>query len=60
MNAVYKVAPWLPNVDGFDAENSLSSIDAVNLRSWGFNIVRATSVIHSSINTLLLLLLPPR
>jgi len=40
MNAVYKIAPWLPNVEGFDAENSLSDIDAKNLESWGFNIVR--------------------
>jgi endoglycosylceramidase len=40
MNAVYKVAPWLPDVEGFDPENSLSDIDARNLKEWGFNIVR--------------------
>lgn len=40
MNAVYKIAPWLPDVDGFDVDNSLSEIDAQNLKSWGFNIVR--------------------
>ena len=40
MNAVYKIAPWLPNVEGFDVDNSLSDIDAQNLNSWGFNIVR--------------------
>jgi endoglycosylceramidase len=40
MNAVYKIAPWLPNVEGFDVDNSLSDIDAQNLKSWGFNVVR--------------------
>ena len=40
MNAVYKIFPWIPNVEGFDAENSLSDIDAKNLKSWGFNIIR--------------------
>jgi endoglycosylceramidase len=40
MNAVYKISPWIPNVDGFDPENSLSDIDATNLKSWGFNIIR--------------------
>ena len=40
MNAVFKIFPWLPDVEGFDPENSLSDIDAKNLRDWGFNIVR--------------------
>lgn len=40
MNAVFKVAPWHPNTSGFDAENSLSDIDAAQLNAWGFNIVR--------------------
>ena len=40
MNAVYKVAPWHPTVSGFDMDNSLSDIDAANLKQWGFNLVR--------------------
>ena len=32
INAVYKIAPWIPKSSGFDAENSLSAIDAKNLR----------------------------
>lgn len=40
MNAVYKIAPWHPDVSGFDFQNSLSAVDASNLRKWGFNIVR--------------------
>ena len=34
MNAVFKVAPWHPDVSGFDPLNSLSDIDAANLKSW--------------------------
>lgn len=40
INAVYKIFPWTPLTSGFDAFNSLSDIDAKNLRGWGFNIVR--------------------
>jgi endoglycosylceramidase len=40
MNAVYKAAPWHPDVEGFDPLNSLSDIDAKNMQGWGFNIVR--------------------
>ena len=40
MNAVYKSAPWHPDVEGFDPLNSLSDIDAKNMQGWGFNIVR--------------------
>ncbi len=40
VNAVYKVAPWLPSSSGFDAQNSLSAVDSANLKRWGFNIVR--------------------
>jgi endoglycosylceramidase len=36
----FKISPWHPDVSGFDFENSLSSIDAKNLKSWGFNVVR--------------------
>eukprot|EP00602_Paraphysomonas_sp_CaronLab_P009215 CAMPEP_0185034546 /NCGR_PEP_ID=MMETSP1103-20130426/24526_1 /TAXON_ID=36769 /ORGANISM="Paraphysomonas bandaiensis, Strain Caron Lab Isolate" /LENGTH=479 /DNA_ID=CAMNT_0027571247 /DNA_START=163 /DNA_END=1602 /DNA_ORIENTATION=+ len=40
MNAVFKIAPWHPDVSGFDPDNSLSDIDAANLNNWGFNIIR--------------------
>ena len=34
MNAVYKLAPWYPSTTGFDPLNSLSDVDAKNLKSW--------------------------
>ena len=40
VNAVYKIAPWLPSTDRFNATESLSPEDAEILKSWGFNIVR--------------------
>ena len=40
VNAVYKVAPWLPTNDGFTPTTSLSVEDAEILQSWGFNVVR--------------------
>eukprot|EP01031_Cornospumella_fuschlensis_P028006 gene28006-33819_t len=40
VNAVYKMAPWHPTLEGFDPSNSLSAEDAANLKSWGFNVVR--------------------
>ncbi|RYH31969.1 hypothetical protein EON65_01515 [archaeon] len=40
MNAVYKMAPWHPTLEGFDPSNSLSAEDAVNLKKWGFSVVR--------------------
>lgn len=40
VNAVYKIAPWFPQLTGFDFNNSLSDIDAKNLKDWGFNILR--------------------
>jgi len=40
INAVYKLAPWIPMTEGFDANYSLSDIDAMNLANWGFNVVR--------------------
>lgn len=40
VNAVYKIPPWHPQVDGFDPSNSLSAEDAVTLKRWGFNVVR--------------------
>ncbi|PRP75110.1 hypothetical protein PROFUN_03946 [Planoprotostelium fungivorum] len=33
-------APWYPDPEGFDPNMSLSDVDADNLRSWGFNVVR--------------------
>eukprot|EP01116_Phalansterium_solitarium_P022334 TRINITY_DN7331_c0_g1_i1.p1 TRINITY_DN7331_c0_g1~~TRINITY_DN7331_c0_g1_i1.p1 ORF type:complete len:510 (+),score=172.13 TRINITY_DN7331_c0_g1_i1:1018-2547(+) len=40
VNAVYKVPPWYPDVEGFDPLSSLSNLDAANLSAWGFNFVR--------------------
>ena len=40
VNAVEKIAPFYPQREGFDPVHSLSSIDATNLASWGFNVVR--------------------
>ena len=40
VNAVEKVPPFHPQVDGFDPVRSLSDIDAKQLQSWGMNVVR--------------------
>ena len=40
VNAVYKVDPWLPSIDGWDTNSTLSRDDAKNLSDWGFNVVR--------------------
>ena len=40
VNAVYKVPPFVPQLEGFDPRFSLSPADAKNLREWGFNAVR--------------------
>ena len=40
VNAVYKIAPWIPTSNKFDPLNSLSVEDADILVSWGFNVVR--------------------
>jgi endoglycosylceramidase len=40
VNAVYKLPPYYPETTGFNASSSLSPQDAINLKSWGFNIVR--------------------
>lgn len=40
VNAVYKIAPWRPELTGFDYRYSLSEEDAKLLSSWGFNVVR--------------------
>ena len=40
VNAVYKLPPYVASTDKFDASNSLNIQDAINLKNWGFNIVR--------------------
>eukprot|EP00937_MAST-01D_sp_MAST-1D-sp2_P001081 g1081.t1 len=40
VNAVEKIPPFHPVLDGFDPVRSLSPIDAANLARWGFNVVR--------------------
>lgn len=40
MNAIYKVAPYIPLTDEFDAQNSLNDKDIADLVSWGLNFVR--------------------
>ena len=40
VNVVEKLPPFLPVSTGFDARNSLSEADILNLSSWGLNAVR--------------------
>ena len=40
VNVVFKIDPYIPEVDTFDPENSLSSKDIADLKSWGINMVR--------------------
>lgn len=40
VNAVYKVPPYYPMVDGFDPQLSLSDRDMQDLQRWGFNALR--------------------
>ena len=40
VNAVYKVAPFIPSDGAFDAQNSINDQDIANLKSWGFNLMR--------------------
>jgi len=40
VNAVYKLPPYVASTGKFDAANSLNEQDAINLKNWGFNIVR--------------------
>jgi endoglycosylceramidase len=39
-NVVYKSAPYLPSMEGFDPMLSYSETDASYLQKWGLNIVR--------------------
>ena len=40
VNVVYKIAPYIPEEDKFDGQNSLTDADIANLAKWGFNMVR--------------------
>jgi endoglycosylceramidase len=40
VNVVYKIAPYIPERQAFDAQNSLNDQDIDDLVSWGFNFVR--------------------
>lgn len=40
VNVVYKVAPYIPDVQVFEAQDSLSAKDIADLKAWGFNMVR--------------------
>jgi len=40
VNAVYKVAPYIPVQDVFSTDESLSAEDIKNLQDWGMNFVR--------------------
>lgn len=40
VNAVFKLPPFLPELDGFDPSNSLNTQDIAQLQEWGFNAVR--------------------
>lgn len=46
VNAVYKIDPWYPQLDGFNTNVSLSVQDAELLASWGFNVVRLGVMWH--------------
>jgi len=40
VNAIYKVAPFIPTQGEFDPQNSLNDEDIANLQGWGMNFVR--------------------
>jgi endoglycosylceramidase len=40
VNVVYKVDPYIPGTENFDAQTSLDDEDIDNLVKWGFNFVR--------------------
>jgi endoglycosylceramidase len=40
VNAVYKVAPYIPESDHQDGQESITDEDIQNLYDWGFNFVR--------------------
>ena len=40
VNAVYKIPPWHPVTDKWNTVDSMTEEDAINLKNWGFNMVR--------------------
>jgi endoglycosylceramidase len=40
VNVVYKVKPYIPDLNNFDSQDSLSQRDIDDLKRWGFNLVR--------------------
>ena len=40
VNAVYKMPPYIPSTDTFDAQESLTKKDMQDLKDWGMNLVR--------------------
>jgi endoglycosylceramidase len=40
VNVVYKIPPFLPDLNTFDPQNSLTNDDLNNLHQWGFNVIR--------------------
>ena len=40
LNIVFKVQPYIPSLDDFDAQESLNDEDIANLKKWGINFVR--------------------
>ncbi|GIQ87361.1 hypothetical protein KIPB_009386 [Kipferlia bialata] len=40
VNAVYKAHPYIPSINGFDPETTLSQTDVDLMVEWGFNVVR--------------------
>ena len=50
VNVVYKIAPYIPDKDTFDSQNSLNDGDIQDLQDWGFNLVRL-GVMWESVET---------
>lgn len=40
VNAVYKIAPFHPDLEHFSTNYSLTDHDLYNLRHWGMNVIR--------------------
>jgi endoglycosylceramidase len=40
VNAVYKIAPFHPDLEHFSTNYSLTDHDLYNLREWGMNVIR--------------------